>query len=62
MRIDHLLLSTLLLDQATAAAQVPWRCRVRRAEIVGYGADRHDFFGSDHCPMLLELQPCTECV
>eukprot|EP01049_Picozoa_sp_SAG25_P028074 SAG25_NODE_15034_length_186_cov_53.908046_1_plen_48_part_01 len=48
MRIDHLLLSTLLLDQATAAAQVPWRCRVRRAEIVGYGADRHDFFGSDH--------------
>ena len=31
--------------------------RVARADIVGMGADRLGFFGSDHCPMVLELAP-----
>ena len=30
---------------------------IKRADIIGEGADRHKFFGSDHCAMVLELAP-----
>lgn len=90
MRIDHLLVSNLLLgaepDEASGvdptygrpssstpffaglrersilcmyACRVPQEAalRVTRADIIGTGADRIGFFGSDHCPMVLELTP-----
>ena len=50
MRIDHLLISRLLLEGSP-------RVSVLRAEICGRGAARIGFLGSDHCPMLLELAP-----
>lgn len=55
MRIDHLLVSQLLLEQPTAGG-VGGGWEVERADIIGRGADRVDFLGSDHCPMVLELR------
>ena len=52
MRIDHLLVSQLLLQPMETRP----RWRVVRADIVGSGADRRNFFGSDHCPMVLALE------
>ena len=52
MRIDHLLVSELLLQPRDG--QSAWR--VKRAAIHGHGFMREGFFGSDHCPMVLELE------
>mmetsp|Transcript_218 Transcript_218/g.538 ORF Transcript_218/g.538 Transcript_218/m.538 type:complete len:377 (-) Transcript_218:1291-2421(-) len=46
MRIDHALVSRCLLPRA------------KSVQILGYGADRTNFLGSDHCPILLQL--CKE--
>ena len=45
MRIDYTLVHESLVD------------RIRRSEILGHGAMREGFLGSDHCPILLELWP-----
>ena len=43
MRIDY-----VCVESPLAAA-------VRRAEVLGSGAEREGFLGSDHCPLLVEL-------
>ena len=45
MRIDYVLI------------QRPLRARLVRTAVLGHGAQRHGFLGSDHCPLLLELAP-----
>ena len=45
MRIDYVLI------------QRPLRARLLRTALLGHGAQRHGFLGSDHCPLLLELAP-----
>lgn len=45
MRIDYALVSQQLVD------------RIAEVKIIGYGSDRTHFFGSDHCPLFLRLQP-----
>ncbi|CAN0380654.1 unnamed protein product, partial [Discosporangium mesarthrocarpum] len=45
MRIDYALVSKTLIP------------RVKAVTIVGSGADRRGFMGSDHSPLILELQP-----
>ena len=45
MRIDYMLIHESL------------RHRIKRSEVLGSSADRIDFLGSDHCPILLELSP-----
>ncbi len=49
MRIDYTLVSQALLEP-------PHSLRIKRAEILGHGVHRAGFFGSDHCPILLELE------
>ena len=44
-RLDYFLLSEALQP------------RLRRCDIMGHGAERKGFLGSDHCPVLLELAP-----
>jgi exonuclease III len=48
MRIDYICLREELLD--------PGAYTVTREEIMGRGAERKGFLGSDHCPLLLELR------
>ena len=48
MRIDYALVSERLFP------------RVRSVRIVGRGAERHGFMGSDHCPVVLVLQKNEE--
>ena len=68
MRIDHLLVSKLLTQQPpeemapaeqreleTAAATSCFEVKISAADILGNGAERQGFLGSDHCPMLLVL-------
>ena len=66
MRIDHLLVSKLLTKQpeagpaeqpepAAAAATSCFEVKISAADILGNGAERQGFLGSDHCPMLLVL-------
>ena len=43
MRIDYTLVDKRLVEN------------VKRSEILGRGKDRHGFLGSDHCPILIEL-------
>ena len=45
MRIDYVLI------------QRPLRARLVRTAVLGHGAQRHGFLGSDHCPLLLKLAP-----
>jgi hypothetical protein len=47
MRIDYFLLSRKLLD------------RLICSEIHGHGIDREGFYGSDHCPLTMELGKAT---
>jgi len=47
MRIDYFLLSRKLLD------------RLISSEIHGHGIDREGFYGSDHCPLTMELGKAT---
>ena len=46
MRIDYTLVSSKLLSTGYHIAEV---------KILGRGIEREDFFGSDHCPILLRL-------
>ena len=70
MRIAHLLVSACLLTkqppEATrgpaeqpepepAAATRCFEVKISAADILGNGAERQGFLGSDHCPMLLVL-------
>ena len=43
MRIDYVLVSR------------PLAPRIARAVVLGHGAERHGFIGSDHCPLLVEF-------
>jgi AP endonuclease-1 len=45
MRIDY------------ALVQAPLLPRVARTAVLGHGADRHGFLGSDHCPLLVQIEP-----
>ena len=47
MRIDYVLVQAQL------------RARLVRTEVLGHGAERRGFLGSDHCPLLLELAACA---
>jgi len=47
MRIDYVLVDRQLVS------------RVVRSEVLGSGAERHGFLGSDHCPLLVELAPAA---
>lgn len=49
MRIDYTLVSQSLLAP-------PHSLRIKRAEVLGRGKECVGFFGSDHCPILLELE------
>jgi exodeoxyribonuclease III len=49
MRIDYTLVSRSLLAPSH-------NLRIARAEVLGRGAECIGFFGSDHCPILLELE------
>lgn len=49
MRIDYTIISSSLLAP-------PHNFQIKRAEVLGHGAERTGFFGSDHCPVLLELE------
>lgn len=44
MRIDHFVISKHLLP------------KVEKVEIHGYGVDHKNFYGSDHCPVILKLK------
>jgi len=48
MRIDYALVSECMFP------------RVRSIHIAGHGAERHGFFGSDHCPVVLVLDAAGE--
>ena len=48
MRIDY-----VLVDRRLAGSVV-------RAEVLGGGAERRGFLGSDHCPLLVELAAAEE--
>ena len=48
MRIDYVLVHEALAH------------RVRRAVVLGSGAERSGFLGSDHCPLLVELAPAAD--
>ena len=47
LRLDKILCSGMLYDSDS----------ISKHEILGWGQERNKFFGSDHCPVFLELKP-----
>ena len=44
-RLDYFLVEENMIDE-----------RLKHCEILGHGADRQGFLGSDHCPVQLDLR------